>query len=156
MERALRTARITSLQPPYSLLRRTIEPDILPFCAAHQIGVIVYSPMLSGMLTGTMTKTRAESLPANDWRRTNREFSEPRLSRNLAFVEVLRRIGARHGRTPGEVAVAWTLRRPEVTGAIVGARSAEQVDGWIGAATFRLTAEEQAMIEAAVPPKEGV
>jgi aryl-alcohol dehydrogenase-like predicted oxidoreductase len=151
LERARTIAPITSLQPPYNPLRRDIENDVLPYCAEHGIGVIVYAPMASGMLTGAMTKERAAALPANDWRSRNPAFAEPALSRNLALVDTLRSIGSRHGRSPGEVAIAWTLREPVVTGAIVGARSAEQVDGWINAASFRLTPDELAEITAALP-----
>lgn len=147
MKRAQAIAPITSLQPPYSLLRRAIEPEILPYCAENNIGVICYSPMQSGLLTGAMTRERAQNLPENDWRRNNKEFQEPRLTANLGLVDLLREIGDSHGRSPGEVAVAWTLRRPEVTGAIVGARSAEQVEGIIGAGTFRLSGEEIERIE---------
>jgi aryl-alcohol dehydrogenase-like predicted oxidoreductase len=151
LERARRIAPITSLQPPYSLIRRDIEDEILPYCREHAIGVIVYSPMGSGLLTGAMTKDRAAALPANDWRSRNAAFQEPALSRNLALVETLRGIGERHGRAPGEVAIAWTLRDPVVTAAIVGARDPEQVDGWIGAASFRLSPSEIDEITAALP-----
>lgn len=151
LERARKIAPITSLQPPYNPIRRDIETDVLPYCKEHDIGVIVYSPMASGMLTGAMTKDRAAQLPANDWRSRNAAFQEPALSANLALVDVLERIGSRHGRTPGEVAIAWTLRNPVVTGAIVGARDSQQVDGWIGAAAFRLTADELAEIASALP-----
>jgi aryl-alcohol dehydrogenase-like predicted oxidoreductase len=141
-------APVTSLQPPYSLIRRDIEKDLLPFCQRENIGVIVYSPMASGLLTGAMTRERIANLPADDWRRQNPEFQEPKLSKNLALVERLRAIGARHGKLPAEVAIAWTLRNPAVTGAIVGARNAKQVEGIIGAATFRLTPDEIKEIEA--------
>ncbi len=151
LERANAIAPITSLQPPYSPIKRDVEAEILPFCRAHDIGVIVYSPMASGMLTGAMTKERATALPSNDWRSRAPAFQEPALSKNLAFVEVLKTVGARHGRSPGEVAIAWTLRDPVVTGAIVGARDSQQVDGWIGAASFRLSTEELADINAALP-----
>lgn len=147
IERCRAIAPITSLQPPYSLLNRAIETEVLPYCARHGVGVIVHSPMRNGLLTGKMTKERALSLPPNDFRSRVPDFQEPQLSRNLELVELLRRIGARHGRTPGEVAVAWTLRRPEVTGAIFGARNAAQVDGVIGAAHFRLSEEELQEIE---------
>ncbi|HYZ15931.1 MAG TPA: aldo/keto reductase [Candidatus Acidoferrum sp.] len=151
MDRARKIESIASLQPPYSLLRRQIEDDVLPYCREYRIGVIVYSPMQSGLLTGTMTKERAAALPESDWRSRNPEFREPKLSANLALVERLREVGARHGASPGEVAIAWTLRDPVVTGAIVGARSPEQVDGWIGAAGLRLSAEEIAEVESAIP-----
>ena len=147
MQRAHSIAPIESLQPPYSMLRRAIETDTLPFCLEQNIGVIVYSPMLSGMLTGAMTRERALNLPSDDWRRNNKEFQEPRLTGNLELVELLRNIGRKHGRSAGEVAVAWTLRHPAVTAAIVGGRSAEQVEGIIGAAEMTLTKEEADAIE---------
>ncbi len=142
MKRAQAIAPITSLQPPYSLVRRSVEQEILPYCQAHNIGVIVYSPMGAGLLTGTMTEERAKSLPEDDWRKRNPEFQEPKLVRNLKLAELLRQIGNRHGRTPGEVAIAWTLANPAVTAAIVGVRRADQVQGIAGALDFRLTAEE--------------
>jgi aryl-alcohol dehydrogenase-like predicted oxidoreductase len=151
LERARKIAPITSLQPPYNPLRRDIEHDVLPYCAEHGIGVIVYSPMASGLLTGAMTKERAAHLPANDWRGGSDAFKEPALSRNLTLVETLRRVGKRYGRSPGEVAIAWTLRNPVVTGAIVGARDAKQVEGWINAASFRLAPDEIAEIGTALP-----
>jgi aryl-alcohol dehydrogenase-like predicted oxidoreductase len=151
LERARAIAPVTSLQPPYSPIRRDIEAELLPYCAQHNIGVIVYSPMASGLLTGAMTKERAAALPANDWRGRSPAFQEPALSRNLALVDVLHSVGAKHGRSPGEVAIAWTLRGAAVTAAIVGARDPEQVDGWINAASFRLTADEIAQIEQALP-----
>ncbi|HUZ04088.1 MAG TPA: aldo/keto reductase, partial [Acidobacteriaceae bacterium] len=138
---------ITSLQPPYSLLNRAVETDTLPYCEKHGIGVINYSPMQSGLLTGKMTKERIASFPTDDWRRNSAQFQEPLLTRNLKLVELLREIGAPHGRSPGEVSIAWTLRLSAVTAAIVGARSAQQVDGIIGVAGFRLTAKEIARIE---------
>ena len=147
MKRALKIAPITSLQPPYSMLRRAIEEEILPFAQENGIGVINYSPMVSGLLTGKMTAERVAALPADDWRKRAVEFNEPRLSRNLKLVELLREIAKRNSRTVGEVAIAWTLRRPEVTGAIVGMRSPQQVDGVVGAADFRLSESEVAEIE---------
>ena len=148
LERAGALAPVASLQPPYSMLRRGIEKEILPYCLDHHIGVIVYSPMVSGLLSGAMTRERIVALPHDDWRRTqNLEFQEPRLTRNLQLVERLRTIGSRHGRSAGEVAIAWTFRHPAVTGAIVGARSAAQVDGVIGAAEFRLSEAEFHEIE---------
>jgi aryl-alcohol dehydrogenase-like predicted oxidoreductase len=142
MKRALRIAPITSLQPPYSMLRRAVETDILPFAQANGIGVINYSPMVSGLLTGKMTAERVAALPADDWRRRAVEFNEPRLSRNLKLVELLREIGASHGVEPGVVAVAWTLHYPAVTAAIVGGRSPRQVEGVAPALAFRLSDEE--------------
>lgn len=127
LARARAIAPVASLQPPYSLINRGVEQEILPFCAANDIGVIAYSPMESGLLTGTMSQARIDAMPADDWRRSDEEFQEPRLSRNLALAEQLKRIGAAHGRSAGEVAVAWTLANPAVTGAIVGFRSPEQV-----------------------------
>ncbi len=147
LKRAQKIASIASLQPPYSLLARKSEKEILPFAKQHNIGVIVYSPMRAGLLTGKMTKERAQNLPKNDWRARDKDFQEPQLSRNLELVEVLRRIGERRGRTPGEVALAWTLHNPAVTAAIVGLRRADQVEGTIGALTFRLTPEEASEIE---------
>jgi len=147
LKRAAKIAPITSLQPPYSILRRAIETEILPYCRQNNIGVIVYSPMFSGMLTGGMTRERAAALPADDFRRRNPEFQEPKLSKNLELVEKLKTIGARHGRGPGEVALAWVLRNPAVTGAIVGARSPKQVEGVMRAADFHLTPQEVAEIE---------
>jgi aryl-alcohol dehydrogenase-like predicted oxidoreductase len=147
MKRALEIAPITSLQPPYSLLVRDAEQEILPFARQHSIGVIVYSPMRNGLLTGKMTKERAQNLPEDDWRSRNPDFKEPKLSRNLELVELLRKIGERHGRAPGEVALAWVLANPAVTAAIVGLRRADQLQGTIGAMDFRLRPEELNEIE---------
>jgi aryl-alcohol dehydrogenase-like predicted oxidoreductase len=147
LRRVQKIAPITSLQPPYSLVRREVEREILPYCRSNGLGVIVYSPMASGLLTGAMTRQRAATLPDSDWRSRDIEFKEPRLSRNLALVERLREVGERHERPPGQVAVAWTLQNPAVTGAIVGARSAKQVGQNVGAAGLRLTKEEIAEIE---------
>jgi aryl-alcohol dehydrogenase-like predicted oxidoreductase len=148
MERVQKIAPITSLQPPYSMLRRAIETEILPYAQAHRIGVINYSPMLSGMLTGAMTAERIAALPADDWRRRNSEFNEPRLSRNLRLVELLREIGSEYGVAPGVVAIAWTLHQPAITAAIVGGRSAAQVEGVAPALQFRLSNEEYGRINA--------
>jgi aryl-alcohol dehydrogenase-like predicted oxidoreductase len=142
MKRAEKIAPITSLQPPYSMLRPAIEKEILPFAQARGIGVINYSPMVSGLLTGAMTAERAAALPADDWRRKAVEFNEPRLSRNLRLVDLLREIGAGHGVAPGVVAVAWTLHHPAITAAIVGGRSGKQVEGVAPALEFRLSEEE--------------
>jgi aryl-alcohol dehydrogenase-like predicted oxidoreductase len=147
MRRAQAIAPITSLQPPYSIISPEIEKEILPFTQANHIGVIVYSPMKSGLLSGTMTRERIAAMPEDDFRKRVPHFREPLLSRNLELAELLRTIGTRHGRTAGEVAIAWTLRHPAVTGAIVGMRSAKQVEGVIGAAEFRLSADEIAEIE---------
>lgn len=150
MERAKAIAPITSLQPPYSLLRREIEAEILPYCQQEVIGVIVYSPMYSGLLTGAMTRERAANLPDNDWRKRDVEFIEPNLSANLLLVERLETIGDRHGRSVGEVAIAWTLNHPAVTGAIVGARSVKQVDGVMKAAELQLSETEIAELESPI------
>lgn len=149
LRRALAIAPITSLQPPYSLIRREIEAETLPLAAQNNIGVIAYSPMGSGLLTGTMTRERLAALPEDDWRRRGPQFQEPLLTRNLRLAEKLKEIGARHGRTAGEAAIAWTLRDPAVTGAIVGIRSPEQVKGIIGAMEFRLSQDEIREIAAA-------
>jgi aryl-alcohol dehydrogenase-like predicted oxidoreductase len=146
MRRAQKIAPITSVQPPYSIVTPEAETSILPFAAANRIGVIVYAPMNSGLLTGAMTRERARSLPADDWRSRSPFFQEPQLSRYLALVELLREFGRRHGRTPGEVAIAWTLRHPAVTGAIVGLRKPQHLEGILGAAEFRLSEEETAEI----------
>ena len=147
LRRIMPIAPIASLQPPYSMLRPAIEKEILPFCMEHNIGVIVYSPMLSGMLTGAMTHERVANFPKDDWRRGNKEFQEPRLSANIELVELLKVIGSPYGHSAGEVAIAWTLRHPAVTGAIVGGRTAAQVEGIIGAGEFRLSQEEIARID---------
>jgi aryl-alcohol dehydrogenase-like predicted oxidoreductase len=147
MKRALAISPITSLQPPYSLIHREVERKILPFAAQQGIGVIAYSPMASGLLTGAMSRERIERLPDDDWRKTHRDFQEPLLSRNLRLVSLLRTIGVRHGRTPAEVAVAWVLHNPDVTGGIVGARKPGQIKAVVGAADFRLSPHELAEIE---------
>ena len=147
LRRAQAIAPITSLQPPYSIISPEIEETVLPYTQANHIGVIVYSPMKSGLLSGAMTRERVAAMPADDFRRRVPPFQEPRLTRNLALAELLRGIGERHGRTAGEVAIAWTLRHPAVTAAIVGMRSPKQVEGVIGAAEFRLSPEEIAEIQ---------
>jgi aryl-alcohol dehydrogenase-like predicted oxidoreductase len=148
MERVLKIAPITSLQPPYSMLRRAIEQEVLPFAQDNGIGVINYSPMVSGLLTGAMTAERVAALPKDDWRRRGVEFTEPRLSRNLRLVELLRKIGSGHGVGPGVVAVAWTLHNPAITAAIVGGRSGSQVEGLAPALDLRLSDEEYTRINA--------
>jgi aryl-alcohol dehydrogenase-like predicted oxidoreductase len=149
MRRAQAIAPITSNQPPCSIVRRAIEAEVLPYCQQRGIGVISYAPMASGLLTGGMTRERAASLPADDFRSRNPEFREPKLSRNIELVERLKKVGARHGRGPGEVAIAWVLRHPAITGAIVGARNAKQVDGVMGAADLKLSPDEISEIEGA-------
>ena len=147
MERAQRVAPIDSLQPPYSLVATDVETSILPYALSQQIGVIVYSPMGSGLLSGAMTRERIAAMPDDDWRRSNPNFQEPLLSRNLQLVELMRQVGKRHEVSPGEVAIAWTLKNPAVTAAIVGIRNAEQAKGNIGAADLDLTQTEIAEIE---------
>ena len=148
MKRIEKIAPITSLQPPYSMLRRAIEADVLPFTEAQGIGAINYSPMVSGLLTGSMTAERVAALPADDWRKRAAEFNEPRLTRNLRLVALLREIGSAHGVNPGVVAVAWTLHHPAITAAIVGGRSGSQVEGIAPALDFRLSADEFSRINA--------
>lgn len=153
MKRAQKIAPITSLQPPYSLVSPESEQNVLPHALENNIGVIVYSPMKAGLLTGKMTRERIQNMPEDDWRQRNPAFQEPQLSRNLELVELLRKIGARYGRTPGEVAIAWTLKNPAVTAAIVGVRRPDQVPGVAGALEFRLGAEEIGEIESFVGAK---
>jgi aryl-alcohol dehydrogenase-like predicted oxidoreductase len=147
IKRAEKIAPVSSLQPPYSMLRPAVEKEILPYCKERNIGVIAYSPMVSGLLSGTMTRDRIKNFPKDDWRRGAKEFQEPRLSINLRLVELLREIGKHHNVSPGVAAIAWTLRNPAVTAAIVGARSPKQVEGFIAAGEFRLSDEELKEIE---------
>jgi aryl-alcohol dehydrogenase-like predicted oxidoreductase len=144
-----RIAPVTSLQPPYSLIRRTAEIELLPYCQSQNIGVICYSPMGSGLLTGTMTRDRIAALPTNDWRTRNPEFQEPKVSRNLEIAQVLKEVAQHHGVSAGEVAIAWVLHNPAVTGAIVGARNAKQVEGIIAAGTLQLAPGEIERLHAA-------
>jgi aryl-alcohol dehydrogenase-like predicted oxidoreductase len=138
LRRAQKIAPVDSLQPPYSLIRPDVEKEILPFCQEQNIGVIAYSPMASGLLTGAMTKERVQNLPDDDWRKKASAFTEPRLSRNLELASLLSDIGYPYNRAPGEVAVAWVLRNPAVTGAIVGGRHMRQIEELIGAAEFQI------------------
>jgi aryl-alcohol dehydrogenase-like predicted oxidoreductase len=147
MKRALAIAPVTSLQPPYSLLHPDVERETLPFCQGEDIGVIVYSPMASGMLTGAMTRERISKLPEDDWRKHHPDFIEPRLSQNLGLVRRLRDVGKLYGYASGAIAVAWTLHNPAVTGAIVGARKPEQVDSIVAAANFHWTRTDLAEIQ---------
>jgi aryl-alcohol dehydrogenase-like predicted oxidoreductase len=149
MRRAQTVATVTSNQPPYSIIRRAIEAENLPYCLQQGIGTISYAPMASGLLTGGMTRERAAALPADDFRSRNPEFQEPKLSKNIELVERLKTVGARHGRGPGEVAIAWVLKNPAVTAAIVGSRSAKQIDGIIGVADLGLSTAEVSEIEEA-------
>jgi aryl-alcohol dehydrogenase-like predicted oxidoreductase len=146
VRRAQAIAPVASLQPRYSLAHREIEDRLLPYCLREGIGVVVYSPMASGLLTGAMTRERAANLPKDDWRKTHPDFTEPGLSRNLALVERLQEIARRHNRPTGEIAIAWTLHNPAVTGAIVGARNARQAEGVMRAGELRLNDEELAEI----------
>jgi aryl-alcohol dehydrogenase-like predicted oxidoreductase len=150
MQRAEKIAPISSLQPPYSLIRPEVEHEILPYCQKHNIGVIVYSPMYSGLLSGKMTAERIKNLPSDDWRQRDPEFQMPRLEKNLQLVSALAEIGERHGVEPGVVAIAWTLRQPGVTGAIVGMRRPNQVDGIFPSATFRLSSQETEQLNSMV------
>ncbi|WP_158792588.1 aldo/keto reductase [Granulicella sp. L60] len=146
MERAIKIAPITSNQPPYSMLNRAVEAEILPFTLKHNIGTINYAPMHSGLLTGAMSKERVAAFPANDFRSRAKNYQEPYLSRNLAIADHLKEIGTRHNVNAGVVAIAWTLHNPAITAAIVGGRNAKQVEGVIPAITFRLTDAEYAEI----------
>ena len=147
LQRAQAIAPVTSLQPQYSVVHREIDDEILPYCLREGIGVIVYSPMASGLLTGAMTRERAARLPKDDWRRGHPDFTEPNLSHHLALVEHMREIANRHKRSVGEVAIAWTLRHPAVSGAIVGARNAHQAEGVMRAGELHLTEDEVNEIE---------
>ncbi|MBE7552044.1 MAG: aldo/keto reductase [Anaerolineales bacterium] len=145
---------VASVQPPYSMLRRGVEEELLAYCAANKIGVIVYSPMQAGLLTGKMTRERIANMPADDWRARNELFQEPQLSANLELVEALRPIAARQGRTVAQLAIAWVLRRPEVTAAIVGARNPAQIEETAPAGDWRLSAEEVAQIDALLAKRD--
>jgi aryl-alcohol dehydrogenase-like predicted oxidoreductase len=149
MTRVAKLGPVTSLQPPYSMIRPEVEDSILPYCLKHNIGVIAYSPMASGLLTGAMTRERIAALPADDWRKEkNKHYQEPLLTRNLYLVGLLKTIGSKHGRTPGEVAIAWVLRHAAVTAAIVGGRKPGQLKELVGAADWRLTSSEVNAIDA--------
>lgn len=150
LERCERVGHVGSLQPPFSLIARGTAIHELPWCHAHGTGVICYSPMQAGLLTDRFTAERVTSLAADDWRRRSNEFHPPRITRNLALRDALRPVAARHGTTVAAVAVAWTLAWPGLTAAIVGARSAAQVDGWLPAATLQLTAADLDEIAAAI------
>jgi aryl-alcohol dehydrogenase-like predicted oxidoreductase len=138
---------VETLQPPYSLIDRDVEDDVLPWCEEHDLGVIVYSPMGSGMLTGAMTRERIAGLPDDDWRKRSPGFQEPELSKRLELVERLKRVAERHDVSPGAVAVAWTLRNPAVDAAIVGFRRPDQVDPILPAAELELGDEDAMDLE---------
>jgi aryl-alcohol dehydrogenase-like predicted oxidoreductase len=142
LERCEAVGHVDSLQPPFSMINRVAGGDVIPWCAEHETGVIVYSPMQSGLLTGRFTRERAESLGEDDWRSESEEFREPRLLRNLELQDALRPVAERHGVTPAAEAVAWTLAWPGVSGAIVGARDPDQVDGWLPAAGLELSEDD--------------
>ena len=147
LRRCAEIAPVTSLQPPFSLVKPEAADELLPYCRENGIGVIVYSPMASGLLTGKMTREHIDSLPEGDWRKKNPEFQMPKLEKNLALVERVKQIAEKHGCSPGEVAIAWTLHHPEVTGAIVGGRNAAQVQGTIGGAKLKLMAEDVVVLQ---------
>jgi aryl-alcohol dehydrogenase-like predicted oxidoreductase len=149
IQEAQKVAPVTSLQPPYSLINREVEPEILPYCLQNNIGVIVYSPMGSGLLTGAMSRERIEKLPKDDWRSQKSPFKEPQLTRNLQIAAKLKDIGVRHNWTAGQVAIAWTLQHVAVSGSIVGARNAKQVDGVMSVMDLPLSKEELLEIEQA-------
>ena len=148
MEQVQGALEITSLQPPYSLVQPEVEVEILPYCLANGIGVINYSPMGSGLLTGKMTRERIDALPQDDWRRKSDKFKDPRLSTNLAMVEVLRDIADQHRCSVAEAAIAWSLHNPAITGAIVGVRNPDQVVGVVGASDVELTDEDLSVLGA--------
>ena len=145
---------VTSLQPPYSMLRREVEDELLAYCAANDIGVIAYSPMQAGLLTGKFSKERVANLPEGDWRKENRFFQEPQLSANLAFVDKLRPIAERNGKTLAQLSIAWVLRRSELTAAIVGARRPSQIEETVQAGDWNLSAEDIAEIDALLARRE--
>ena len=155
LERCEAIGHVTSAQPPFSLVNRWAAADVLPWCAAHGVGVIVYSPMQSGLLTGAFSAERVAALTPDDWRRRSSDFQSPRLEHTLALVEELKPIAARHGVGLPALAVAWVLAFPEVTSAIVGARSPEQVDGWIAGASLALDERDLAGIAAAIERSGG-
>jgi aryl-alcohol dehydrogenase-like predicted oxidoreductase len=142
LKRAQKIAPVTSLQPPYNLINRKIEPDILPFCKENNIGIIVYSPMSSGLLTGAFSKERAANLSEDDWRSKSANFLEPKLTKNLELAEKLKSVGKKYSRNAGEIAIAWTLKNPAVTAAIVGARNANQVNGVMKAGDVKLSDQD--------------
>jgi aryl-alcohol dehydrogenase-like predicted oxidoreductase len=150
LERAEAIRHVDSLQPPFSLIERDSGADVIAWCAAHGTGVIVYSPLQSGILTDVFSAERVARMDQDDWRRRSDPFLEPDLSRNLALRDALRPVAARHAATVSAVAAAWTIAWPGVTGAIVGARDPAQVDGWIGAGSLRPTAEDLAEISQAL------
>jgi len=154
MKRIEKIHPIASLQPPYSMIMRDIEKEILPYCAEKNMGVIVYSPMQKGLLTGKFTPERVKNLPPDDHRRSDPQFSEPLLSINLELVEKLKPIAEKHGRTLAQLAIAWVLRRPEVTAAIVGTRRPSQIEETFPAGDWELAAEDIEAIEKLLQERE--
>jgi aryl-alcohol dehydrogenase-like predicted oxidoreductase len=150
LERCEAILHVDSLQPPFSMINRAAAEKLLPWCKNQNSGVICYSPMQSGILTDGFTSERVAKMASDDWRRRGPEFQEPKLSRNLALRDALRPIAARHGVSVSSVAIAWTLCWPGLSGAIVGARTPTQVDGWIQGATLQLTQDDLAEIAAAI------
>ena len=150
LERADALGHVETLQPPFSMIKRDTAGDILPWCRDHGTGVICYSPMQAGLLTGSFTRERAETLPDSDWRKANPEFSGEKLERNLALAEALRPIAAKHNSSVASIALAWALSWPGLSGAIVGARSPGQVDSWIDAATLQLDSDDLETVAQAI------
>lgn len=150
LEAAERLGHVETLQPPFSMIRRDVGAEILPWCAGHGTGTIVYSPMQAGLLTGSFTVERAAKLPDSDWRKRDAQFTGEKLKQNLALVEQLRPIGEKHNTSVGSVALAWALAWPGLTATIVGARGPDQIDGWIHAATLTLDDADMAAIRAAI------
>jgi aryl-alcohol dehydrogenase-like predicted oxidoreductase len=149
LRRAQAIAPVETLQPPYSLIERSVEDEILPFADEQGIGVVIYSPMSSGLLSGAMTAERIAAMPDDDWRKHDPRFNEPELLENLALVERLRTVAERHGATPGAIAVAWTLHNPAVDGSIVGFRRPDQVEPLLAAGNVELTDDDLATIAGA-------
>jgi aryl-alcohol dehydrogenase-like predicted oxidoreductase len=150
LERCEAIRHVDSLQPPFSMINRTAASELLPWCKSHNTGVICYSPMQSGILTDSFSSERVAKMAGDDWRRRGPEFQEPKLSRNVALRDALGPIAARHGASVSSVAIAWTLSWPGVSGAIVGARTPAQVDGWIQGASLQLTESDLAEVAAAI------
>ena len=146
MTKCAEIAPITSLQPPLSLVKPAAVEELLPYCQENSIGVIVYSPMASGLLTGKMSRERIEKMAPDDWRRKDPEFTDPKLAKNLELAERVKQVAEKHKAQPGEVAIAWALANEGVTGAIVGARTARQVQETIGGAELKLTSEDIALL----------
>lgn len=147
LRRAEKIAPVETLQPPYSLIHSDADKEILPYCQQHDIGVIVYSPMASGLLTGQMTKERVANMPEDDWRKRDEEYQEPRLSRNIELANLLTEIGYEHNAPAGVIAIAWTLNNPAVTAAIVGSRHPSQIEDLVMAAELRLNESELEQID---------